>query len=185
MALPWSIISVVDFSTGHIAEDVKLGIDLAMCGYEPLFCPGARVTSHLPATLQGSRVQRTRWEHGHLALICEYVPRLLLSALKTRRLSLFAIALDLSILPVGLFVLVIIALTAGALATVDEFSIFSLFITAPMLPLFALAIGLAWFWHGRDIVSARDLLSAPIYAFFKNPYFSAISHQTSGRGLDP
>jgi cellulose synthase/poly-beta-1,6-N-acetylglucosamine synthase-like glycosyltransferase len=168
MAVPWSNISSVNFSTGHIAEDVKLGTDLAVAGHEPMFCPRAKVTSKFPESIQGNRVQRTRWEHGHLAMICEYVPHLFWNAFKNRRLSLGAIALDLSIPPLGLFATIMIALTgADVLVVLGGFPIWSVIVTGSMLPILGLAIGLAWYRHGRAIVSARDLLFIPVYALSK------------------
>jgi cellulose synthase/poly-beta-1,6-N-acetylglucosamine synthase-like glycosyltransferase len=172
MAIPWSLLSSVELSTGHIAEDAKLGIDLAISGYGARFCPGAMVTSRFPISKQGIRVQRTRWEHGHLALICEYVPYLLWNACKKRRISLLAVALDWSIPPLGLFVLIMVTLAGGAtLVMLGGFSAWPVIITGSAILTFGLTIGFAWHRHGRTIVSARDLLSAPVYALSKIPMF--------------
>src|SRR5215510_1424925 len=172
MAFPWSIICSVELSTGHITEDLKLGADLAISGYESLFCPDAKVTSRAPATIEGNQIQRTRWEHGHLAIICEYVPYLFWNACKKRKLSLLAMALDLSIPPLGLFALIMVALTCGSvLVSLGGFPAWSVIVTASTLPIFAMAIWLAWYRHGRKIVSGRDLLSTPLYALSKIPMF--------------
>jgi len=172
MAFPWSIISSVELSTGHITEDLKLAADLAISGYESLFCPDAKVTSRAPATIQGNQIQRTRWEHGHLAIICEYVPYLFWNACKKRKLSLLAMALDLSIPPLGLFALIMVALTCGSvLVSLGGFPAWSVIVTASTLPIFAMAIWLAWYRHGRKIVSGRELLSTPLYALSKIPMF--------------
>ncbi len=69
MAFPWAAISTAALASGHIVEDLKLGIDLARAGTPALFCPEARVTSYFPATAEGIAGQRTRWEHGHLGVI--------------------------------------------------------------------------------------------------------------------
>src|SRR5262249_22995269 len=87
MALPWSPACSADLSSGHIAEDTKLGVDLTIAGYEPRFCPRATVTSRFAASTEGIRIQRTRWEHGHLTMIYEYVPVLLWNAFATRRVA--------------------------------------------------------------------------------------------------
>ena len=172
MAFPWSIICSVELSTGHITEDLKLGADLAISGYESLFCPDAKVTSRAPASIQGNEVQRTRWEHGHLTMIYQYVPYLLWNACKKRRPSLLVAALDLSIPPLGLFALIMIALTCGSvLVTLGGFSAWSVVVTGSTLPIFGMAVWLAWYRHGREIVSGRDLLSAPLYALSKIPMF--------------
>jgi glycosyltransferase involved in cell wall biosynthesis len=74
MALPWSIISSVNLATGHLAEDQKLTADLALMRKAALFCPEAQVTSSPPQEKEGRRIQRTRWEHGHLAVIVDISP---------------------------------------------------------------------------------------------------------------
>src|SRR5262245_56051654 len=45
MAFPWDAICPADLASGWIVEDLKLGLDLALAGHPPLFCPSARVTS--------------------------------------------------------------------------------------------------------------------------------------------
>ena len=170
MALPWALACSVDLSTGHIAEDAKLGVDLAIGGYEPRFCPEATVTSRFPLSTQGIRVQRTRWEHGSLTMIGECVPRLLWNAYTKRRVSLLAMALDLSILPLGLLVLLVAALAGGAtLLAFLGFPAWPVIVAGSAMATFTFAVGLAWYRHGRAIVSARDLLSAPVYALSKIP----------------
>ena len=41
MALPWSLIGLTDLATGHLAEDQKLGADLALVGKSTCFLPGS------------------------------------------------------------------------------------------------------------------------------------------------
>jgi len=107
-----------------------------------------------------------------LAMIYEYVPYLLWNACKKRRPSLLVAALDLSIPPLGLFALIMIALTCGSvLVTLGGFSAWSVVVTGSTLPIFGMAVWLAWYRHGREIVSGRDLLSAPLYALSKIPMF--------------
>ena len=48
MAFTWTTISTANLATGHIVEDMKLGVDLARSGSAPLFCPDALVTSEFP-----------------------------------------------------------------------------------------------------------------------------------------
>jgi cellulose synthase/poly-beta-1,6-N-acetylglucosamine synthase-like glycosyltransferase len=172
MAFPWSIISSVDLASGHIAEDEKLCANLAIAGYECLFCPGAKVTSMFPESVQESRLQRMRWEHGHLGIIRAYVPRLFWNACRKKRLFLVALALDLSVPPLALLTLMIVVLIGGAtLLTLGGFPSWVVFLTASTFGAFGLAIGLAWYRHGRDILSVRELLSAPEYALSKVPMY--------------
>ena len=84
MAFPWDVIRLADLSNGFIAEDLKLGLELAHAGYSPQFLSSAVVRSTFPTTVQGTALQRNRWEQGHLALIMKTAPILLYRALKDR-----------------------------------------------------------------------------------------------------
>lgn len=37
MAFPWSVIRSVNLASGHIVEDMKLGLDLTIAGHKPIF----------------------------------------------------------------------------------------------------------------------------------------------------
>jgi hypothetical protein len=45
MALPFDLVNTADLASGSIVEDLKLGLDLALAGSAPMFCPSALVTS--------------------------------------------------------------------------------------------------------------------------------------------
>ena len=75
MAFPWDLIKSENLATGEIVEDLKLGLELAIRGKAPLFCPSARVVSRFPSTQAGIDSQRQRWEQGHLNMIGGAAPR--------------------------------------------------------------------------------------------------------------
>ena len=77
MVFSWNQISRATLNSGHIVEDMKLGVDLARAGTPPLFCPQALVTSYFPSSQEGLQSQRARWEHGHMGVITAEVPQLL------------------------------------------------------------------------------------------------------------
>lgn len=170
MAFPWSVISMVDFATGHLTEDKKLGVDLALAGKAPIFCRDAQVTSWFPVGRKAERRQRLRWELGHLAMIREYVPRLLARAISRRSASLAFLALDLSIPPLALFTLLLAATLCVGFAWLVATAHAMLFVIALLSAvLFGCCIMLAWWRVGRDIVSPRDLLALPVYCGLKVP----------------
>jgi hypothetical protein len=79
-------------------------------------------------------------------------------------------AVDLSIPPLGLFLLTTIGLAvAGLTIALCGNAHWLAFVSIAPLVLFTISIGLAWIGHGRTIVSARDLLSTPAYALTKLP----------------
>lgn len=172
MAMPWAAATAVSVASGHIVEDMKLGLDLAIAGYPPQFCPQAWVTSRLPQGEEAAKSQRTRWEHGHLQVMSEFVPQLLLQFLRQGRVGLLALALELSVLPLSLLVM----LWAGVLAMTALFTVFT-GLTLPLLLagmagicLF-LAIALAWWRYGRSEISLKQLVQIPLYIFWKIPLY--------------
>ena len=172
MAFPWPVISNTALASGHLVEDMKIGIDLAMAGMATQFCPEALVTSTFPSTTEAMQAQRTRWEHGHIGTILGDAPRLWREALRKQDGDLMALGLDLCVPPLVLLGL----LVSGLLVVTGAFA----FLTGLRLPLslaltaFALlgiAVFLAWWFFGRKILSLWNLAYAPLYALWKIPLY--------------
>lgn len=173
MAFPWSVIATVDLASGHIVEDMKLGLDLAIAGYLPQLCPDAQVRSQFPTADTARNSQRTRWEHGHLQVLQQYVPRLLGEALRQRRWKLALMALDLAIPPLSLLMLLWLGVVAIAVAW-GYFS--AMWVPAGLLitaggGLLA-AILMAWVRFGRESLSLQQLLRVPLYILWKIPLYA-------------
>lgn len=172
MALPWPLINRATLATGHLVEDLKLGIDLARLNMAPLFCPDALVISHFPATSQGFADQRKRWEHGHLAMIFSVAPRLFVQALLRGNLKLLALALDLCVPPLALLMLLIVTVFTGSAAWFAwSGAALPLWLATVALGMSAMSLLLAWNSHGRSVLSLRDLACAPLYALWKIPLY--------------
>ena len=175
MALPWELAASARLATGHIAEDMKLGVDLAIAGRPTQFLAQARVTSEFPRDAAVARTQKTRWEHGHLQTLAQELPRLLGAFVRRPRAATLVLAMDLLIPPLALYFLCVATSLAllvlgccfiPALATAAWISLSS----AVAL---ALAITLAWLGHARQLLSLRELLSVPLYAAWKLPVYVA------------
>ena len=170
MAFPWALIIAAPLASGHIVEDLQLGLELTAQGTPPLFCPGALVSSVFPSTRAGLATQRTRWEHGHVGVIFEMAPRLMWMAIRQGRWALVAMVMDLCVPPLAslamamLFVGVasaVFAATGGALAP--------LLVATVTLIVWTLTVGSAWRAFGRDILTLRELASIPAYVVRKIP----------------
>ena len=124
MAFPWACFSTAALATGHIVEDLKLGIELARRGDFPLFCPEAMVTSRFAAVHAGAS-QRTRWEHGHISVILSDAPRLFLDSILKIDVRLLSMALDLSVPPLALLTLtnVLILIVSGSVFAATKVAI--------------------------------------------------------------
>lgn len=172
MAFPWRIIANAPLASGHIVEDLKLGIDLACAGKPALFCPEARITSYFPSAAAGIKSQRTRWEHGHLGVILSDAPRLFLEAMRRRDAKLLALAFDLTVPPLALLALVVSAAFVGAAAlfaiTGTELPIVLASMSTVLL---SASVSIAWVRYGRQAVSFAGLCYSPIYALRKMPLY--------------
>jgi cellulose synthase/poly-beta-1,6-N-acetylglucosamine synthase-like glycosyltransferase len=172
MAFPWQVVRSTNLGTSHLAEDLKQGLDLALIGKFPLFCPDAVVTSDVITGGKVSRAQRARWEHGSLETALHYFPRLLIRFSKTWSFSLVAMAMDLAVPPLALLALLLGCYTFSTFA----FLIFGggtkpIIVACSVCMLFSATIFLAWYRHGREFLPLRWLIFAPIYALVKIPLY--------------
>lgn len=172
MAFTWDCIRTAPLASGHLVEDMQLGLDLAAAGTPVLFCPEARVTSFFPTHADGASAQRTRWEQGHLAVIASVGPRLIWQALRGRRVDLLALAIDLCVPPLAMLALLLSAgLALTLLFAMMGYSTWPLWTIGLALLLLVVAIGVAWHRFGRRLVSWSELLRAPLYVAAKVPLY--------------
>lgn len=174
MAFPWQTLETISLASGNLVEDMQLGIDLALCGYSPTFCPDAQVTGILPKQSSAAKTQRTRWEHGHIQTILTQVPRLFKAAIIQRRFDLFTLGLELSVPPLSLLVMlwiggIIIAVTAGLLG----FSWLPTIILGIAVMCLILGVLSGWAKFGRKEIPGLALLSIPFYLLWKIPLYVA------------
>lgn len=174
MAFPWEALKTVKLGHGNIVEDMQLGIDLAINGFPPVFCPEALVYSDFPELTSAELSQRTRWEHGHLQTIFRQVPQLIREAMRRNDWRLFALALDIGVPPLsltvmlalfGLFLLTLLMLISGYstafLLLLVNFSYFAVTLTG------------IWRVYGQDYLSAHELLGIPLYIISKLTIYKA------------
>lgn len=172
MAFPWPAIDNITLASGHIVEDMKFGIDLALAGYPPVFCQDATVTSSFPGDKTAESTQRMRWEHGHLSVILQEFPRLFASAFRKRDVGLLGLAVDLVMPPLSLLMLIVIVVSSLSLVVfLVEGIVWPLNLSVITLGLFIIAIAIAWYGWGRRIVSFLSLLMIPYYIMSKIPLY--------------
>lgn len=169
MAFPWSLISSADLATGDIVEDMRLGVELAEQGKGAQYCDDAFVYSFFPQSEEAEKTQKTRWEHGHLNTIFNFVPRLLGAAFKRFSYQPFSMALDLSVPPFTLL-LALLALVSFVTAAACFFVILPWVYLLWPLGLFGIAlfsVSLVWLVHAREILRFSELVRAPVFVFSK------------------
>lgn len=168
MALPWRVLEQVDLHTGHLTEDVALGLDCAALRRAPIFCPQALFLSQFPTNVEAQGTQRARWETGHVSIITKAVPALLARAVKERNRDLLVLALDIAVPPLALLALGMTAsLTAAAVLALAGGWTSPLLLSATALGLLVLSVIWARDLVIKDTMSIFDLLLAPAYVVAK------------------
>jgi cellulose synthase/poly-beta-1,6-N-acetylglucosamine synthase-like glycosyltransferase len=172
IAYPWPVIADAPLASGHLAEDMQLGLELGRRGTAPIYCEAAKLQTVFAATKDAQTTQRTRWEHGHLALLVGEGPRLLASALIHGQFRFAVQVLDLLVPPLALLTLLqLLTLMVSVLASV------ALGWSAPLWIAFAGLLGLsvavlaARARFASDIVTWGDILKVPLYVMGKLPIY--------------
>lgn len=174
MIFPWSVIATAPLASGHLAEDVQLGVNLVLAGHFTRFEPRALVTSEFPQSTAGAQVQRSRWEHGALDNLVAFVPKLLVAGLVQRRMRLIGTALDLMVPPLALLLMLlgVLLIVNGIVAWTTGWWTPAI-VSLAILVLFASGVVVAWVRFGQGTVTAGELLAAPWYAARKIPLYVA------------
>ncbi len=172
MIFPWKLIRSVVLASDNLVEDLKLGLDLAAAGHAPRFYPQVVGTSEFPLSTKGTDSQRQRWVQGHVGMILEEAPGLLLRALTTRNWRLLVLVVDLMVPPLSLLVFLIIAtfLAALALVLIGAPSTAAAIAGADFVIL-GCSIFLSWLKFGQEVISLRDLALAALQIWRKLPFY--------------
>ena len=153
MAFPWCTISAAKLASGNIVEDMALGVELALAGEPPLFCPEAEVASVFPTSNKALETQRRRWEHGHFQTILRSAGPLIASGLSNRRLDQVALGLDLAVPPLtALVFMTSAALVLCLMLPWFGFSAAPFYVAAADAALLLSAVIIAWADHGKDLL---------------------------------
>lgn len=173
MAFPWPLMAQHSLASGHLVEDMQLGLALAKAGHAPRFCPQALVSSVFPSDAQAQARQCTRWEHGHLSMITQTLPGLLGHWLRRPSRDLLAMALDVAIPPLSLLAFAcVLALLVSAPWALLSGATTPLLFSVLACVLFALAVASAWQRVGRALLSSSDLAQVASYLFWKLPLYA-------------
>jgi cellulose synthase/poly-beta-1,6-N-acetylglucosamine synthase-like glycosyltransferase len=162
MALPSRLIRPGLFATGHVTEDLLIGLECAVAGAPPRYLRDVTLISQFPETAEGRDQQKQRWIHGHLAIILSHAPRLVALAIHRRSLPLLALAADVMVPPLTLLAAGHAGLLAGSImlwTATGEW--LPLAITSTGIALFCFVIITAWHFCGRDLIGRHELMQLP------------------------
>ena len=171
MAFPWSAIQQVSLVGAVNADDMKLTVDLTLENSVPTYCEDALVVGRLMKD-EDAQSQRTRWEHGHLQMIYVEVPRLVKAFVKNPRFSLLLLALDISIPPLSLLVMIWIgAIAISSVATFFGVSFLPTIILGFGGLLLFTSVFAVWSKFGTQDLPLTDLIAVPFYVIGKLPIY--------------
>jgi cellulose synthase/poly-beta-1,6-N-acetylglucosamine synthase-like glycosyltransferase len=172
MAFPWAVAVQAPLASGHLAEDMQLGVRLAQLGAPPLLCEDALVTSTFAKSQEGAASQRTRWEHGHLAMLVSEGPGLLWRSMRPGRGAQLLQVLDMLVPPLTLLALLQVAwlLVTLVLAAVLGWWL-PLVVAVLSLLMLTAAIVIAQQRWADDILSLSELAGAPLLLLAKVPLY--------------
>ena len=175
MALPWRVFAEADLGGSNIVEDLALGLELADRATAPTLVEGATVWSPA-ASAGGTLVQRRRWEGGYLVTALRKAPSALLRSIAHADLRGVCAALDLSIPPLALLlVLNAIAFVLALAATLAGAAAWPLVVQVAVGIIAAIALWLAWAREGRTFASGATLLRMPLYVVWKLPMYLGLA----------
>ena len=159
-------------ASGHLAEDMQLGVRLARDGTPPLFCEDVLVTSVFAASQEGERSQRTRWEHGHLSLLVGEGPKLLWEALRRGRFAQAMLVMDMLVPPLALLAgLLVVATLAQAIWALLTGWVAGLVLALLGVAALLVAIVAARHRFAAELIGLGELLKAPVYVLAKLPIY--------------
>lgn len=172
MAFPWPVVVKAPLASGHLAEDMQLGVRLAQLGAPPLLCEDALVTSVFANSSEGEASQRTRWEHGHLAMLVGEGPRLLWQSLRPGKGAQLLQVLDMLVPPLALLAMLLVgwALLQLPLAVLLGWTV-PLVVSWFGVAALALAILVARRHWGADLLTLAELANAPLVLLAKVPLY--------------
>ncbi|WP_199174304.1 glycosyltransferase family 2 protein [Roseateles chitinivorans] len=172
MAFPWAVAQRAPLASGHLAEDMQLGVRLARDGTPPLFCEDVLVTSVFAASQEGERSQRTRWEHGHLSLLVGEGPKLLWEAVRRGRFAQAMLVMDMLVPPLALLAgLLVVATLVQAIWALLTGWMAGLVVA--LLGVLALLVAIVAARHrfAAELIGLGELLKAPVYVLAKLPIY--------------
>lgn len=183
MIFRWDHIVTARLASSSIVEDMELGIQFTLSEKPPRFVRSPPVVSGFPIHASDQKAQRRRWEHGHLATLLRFVPRLAKTTIVNCDLDTLKLAFVLSVPPIALQAVLQTLLTGSSailLLLAGTHFLPAFVISALGLATLILALGLAWHHAGRDLLRPSEVLFFPLYIAKKLNVYSSflLSRQT-------
>jgi cellulose synthase/poly-beta-1,6-N-acetylglucosamine synthase-like glycosyltransferase len=172
MAFPWAAISDAPLASGDLVEDMRLGVYLLRKGFGAKLCRSITIRGSLPTSESAAMQQRTRWEHGHLSVLLSASLPLFVEGIRRGDNKKIFAALDYSVPPIALLVVLLAATTVGSFGMGLKYGAWgSMKLNATAGIMLASSILLAWRAYGRHL-RLSALLCFPFYVLWKLPVYA-------------
>lgn len=171
MAFPWPLFARLPLATGDTVEDLNLGLWLARQCIRVDLDDGSLVTSS-SAPVESSHAQRSRWEHGFLRTAATQGLPMLLRGISAGSANRATLGAHLLVPPLALLMflsLLALAIVAAAGAAAGNFVPLLVGLTA--FGFSGAMLLIAWWLHGRSVLSFAALLRVPLYIVWKIPIY--------------
>ena len=171
MAFPWTLFEKLPLATSNIVEDLALSIYLTETGSASVYLDQALVTS-AAAGQQATLSQRTRWEHGFLAMAREYSLKALWQGVTGFNRKLFQLGLHLTVAPITFLfsVSAMVAVVTGMIGIFTE-NYMPFLSIAVMLLIATFTVFAAWVSGGKNWLAGQVLRKLPLYILWKVPVY--------------
>lgn len=157
MALAWPLFSKFTLANGSTVEDMNMGLDLALVGHPPLYCPEAVIGSTFPETAIGEETQRRRWHEGHLSMMTLGL-KVLGRGFLRRQPATVVQALDVLVPPLTLLAMLLAGfLTLSGAVWLLGGPAIGLILALALCAVFSLATFGAWYRGGRPTPSLAQM----------------------------
>lgn len=143
--------------TQYIAEDLAYHLTLVMKGERVGYSEKAKLFADMPATGEGAKSQRARWEGGRFRIAIDFAPRLAKELLRGNWRALEPL-LDLLLLPLGYHMAALFLLLLASYPS----KLALLYLALPIIHVLS-----SIYFGGGTVKDCLLLLSVPYYIFWK------------------
>jgi cellulose synthase/poly-beta-1,6-N-acetylglucosamine synthase-like glycosyltransferase len=149
------------YASNSIAEDLDFSYHLISNGYQIGYSDHSSVYGDMPESGDAFMVQHQRWEGGRSQILKSWLPKLLIFAIKQKKLSFLFLAIDLSVPP-----LVPLLIFLGILFPISIFTDMLLFWSVQLI-LISSYVWAAPRWHIICYPKPSDIVKIAGYIWLK------------------
>lgn len=171
MAFPWRLFDTMPLATGSIVEDLALTVELTRAGHAPVFLEQSQIVS-AAASEHATLEQRSRWEHGFLAVAVSHGIPLIWHGFVGRKWTVILLGLHLLVPPLALLMSIsVFTASVLAVAGVMNGNVYPSAMLSAFLVAALAGVLLNWVLEGHTWLQPKALFLLPLYVVWKLPLY--------------